>query len=67
MINPGERFDAFSSNRLNKKDSGFSYQLSSTCTLGPRKYAVFTFFHLLNRSVTSAPWLFHLSLVFMLL
>lgn len=62
MINPGERFDAFSSNRLNKRDSGTGYQLSSNYIIGPKTHALFTFFHLLNRTVTSIPWIFYLSI-----
>ncbi|EAX86671.1 hypothetical protein TVAG_527150 [Trichomonas vaginalis G3] len=64
MINPLERFDAFSSNRLNKRDVGSGYQLSSSYTIGPKTHALFTFFHLINRSVTSAPWLFYLHVFF---
>lgn len=64
MISPAERFDAFSSNRLNKKDNGVGYQLSSSHVIGPKTHALFVFFHLLNRSVSSAPWIFYLSLLF---
>lgn len=63
MITPGERFNAFSRNRLIKKDHGATFEIGRKLTIPPTKHAIFTAFHLLNRSITNIPWLFWLSLV----
>ncbi|KAK8890809.1 hypothetical protein M9Y10_028008 [Tritrichomonas musculus] len=59
MISPGERFDAFSSNRLIKKeDDAPMLGNNPKFILSPNKYSLFVFIHQLNRSITNIPWLF---------
>ena len=63
MITPGERFNAFSTNRLIKKEENTIFGYNQKLILSPTKNAVFVFIHLLNRSITNIPWLFWISLI----
>ena len=59
MISPGERFDAFSSNRLIKREDNTSiFGNDSKFVLSPNKLSLFVFIHQLNRSITNIPWIF---------
>lgn len=63
MISPGERFNAFNSNRLVKRDEGQTFDLGGSVIIGPNKLAVYTFFHLLNRSITNSPYVFWIQII----
>ena len=63
MIAPGEHFNAFGGHRMNKKGEGVTFEIGKRYIISPEKNAVYTFFHLLNRTVTNVPWVFWLQLI----
>lgn len=63
MISPSERFDAFSFNRLIKKEENLAFGANQKLVLSPNKHSLFVFIHLLNRSITNVPWMFWISVV----
>ncbi|OHT03821.1 hypothetical protein TRFO_01519 [Tritrichomonas foetus] len=63
MISPGERFNAFSTNRLIKKEENLYFGSSQRLVLSPNKHALFLFIHLVNRSITNIPWVFWVSIL----
>ncbi|OHT06743.1 hypothetical protein TRFO_05410 [Tritrichomonas foetus] len=64
MHNTVERFNAFSTNRLIKKEENISIGNCQKLILSPTKNAFFLFVHLLNRSITNLPWVFWISIIF---
>ena len=63
MISPGERFNAFSGHRMSKKGEGASFEIANRHVVSSERTALFTFFHLLNRTVTNVPWVFWLQII----
>ncbi|OHT07159.1 hypothetical protein TRFO_01283 [Tritrichomonas foetus] len=65
MISPGEKFNAFSTNRLIKKEENTAFGFNQKLVISPTKNSFFLFVHLVNRSITNIPWLFWISLIAM--
>lgn len=63
MISPGEKFNAFGGHRLSKKDDAQTFEIGKRYVISANKNAVYTFFHLVNRTVTNVPWVFWLQLI----
>ena len=58
MITPEDKVSAFAQHRLSKKTDTVQYDILGHCQLSATKHSFFTFVHLLNRTVSSQPWVF---------
>ena len=58
MITPEDKVNAFAEHRLSKKTDTVTYDILGFYTLSATKHSIFTFVHLLNRTVSSTPWVF---------